>query len=359
MPRDTPLRAKLNDAAGWIIAGAALLAVIVITAILTSVDDAIGAGLLFVGLMAGGFLSIAAHELGHAVAAWLAGWRVWIISVLGIVARSGHKLRFSARHTQDAGGYVLGSPPDAALDTKLRSIVFSAGGPLVSLVTALIIAAVLFAIPRESWQAPISAGFFAAILAFGVASAVSALMTLWPTRDKDGQPNDMTMILDAISQRDPSADVRGVAWARALFEHGIEPAEWPQWMHDAITRTAANPWSSPAAPLLAFLRAIDFGDEDAARAAAQINAHGASKLMRAYVHAYFDKDVRAAEALLEGIAIGSRDNSLLLLLRFVQARLAALNNDPQRAARAFATIARDLDSGVPKPFWDRLLQRAT
>ncbi|MEQ1493164.1 MAG: hypothetical protein ABL932_21725, partial [Terricaulis sp.] len=148
------------------------------------------------------------------------------------------------------------------------------------------------------------------------------------------------------------------AWARALFEHGIEPSEWPQWMHDAITRSAANPWSSPAAPLLAFIRAIDVGDEDAARSAAQINAHGASKLMRAYVHAYFDKDLRGAEAALDGVVIGSRDDALLLLHRFVQARMATLSNDPQRAARLLAAIAKHLDSGVPKPFWDRLLQRA-
>ncbi len=124
-------------------------------------------------------------------------------------------------------------------------------------------------------------------------------------------------------------------------------------------RSAANPWSSPAAPLLAFLRAIDVGDEAAARSAAQIYAHGVSKLMRAYVHAYFDKDARSAEAALDGEAIGSRDDVLLLLHRFVQARTAALSNDPQRAARLIAAIARDLDAGVPKPFWDRLLQRAT
>lgn len=358
MDRQPSLREKLNDAAGWIIAGCALVAIVVITAALTSIDDAIGAGLLFIGLMAGGFLSIAAHELGHAVAARLAGWRVWIISVLGIVVRSGHTLRFSARHTQDAGGYVLGSPPEAALDSKWRSIVFSAGGPLVSLVTTLIIAAMVFAIPRSTWQAPISAGFFAAILAFGVASAVSAALTLWPSRGKNGRPNDMTMILDALSQRDPSIDVRGVAWARALFEHGIEPAEWPQWMHDAITRTAANPWSSPAAPLLAFLRAIDVDDEASARGAAQINAHGASKLMRAYIHAYFDKDLRSAESALDGIAIGANDDALVLLHRFVHARMAALSNDAQRATRLFGTIAKDLESGVPKPFWDRLLARA-
>lgn len=144
MDRDTSLRTKLNDAAGWIIGGCALLAVVIITAALTSIDDAVGAGLLFVGVMAGGFLSIAAHELGHAAAAHLVGWRVWIISVLGIAVRSGHRVRFSARHTGDAGGYVLGSPPQAALDSKWRSIVFTAGGPFISVVTTVIIAGTLW-----------------------------------------------------------------------------------------------------------------------------------------------------------------------------------------------------------------------
>lgn len=358
MNRDTSLRAKLNDAAGWIIGGCALLAVVIITAALTSIDDAVGAGLLFVGVMAGGFLSIAAHELGHAAAARLVGWRVWIISVLGIVVRSGHPVRFSAQHTGDAGGYVLGSPPEAALDSRWRSIVFTAGGPFISVVTTVIIGAIIWAVPREQWQAPISAGFFAALLALGVASAVSALLTLWPSRGKNGQPNDMTMILTAAFQRDPSVDVRGVAWAHALFEHGVGPAEWPQWMHEAITRSAANPWSSPAAPLLAFLRAIDVDDEADARGAATIDAHGAGKLMRAYVHAYFDKDARAAEAALDGGAGERRGEIVDLLHRFVQARMSALNNDPKRAADVFGAIAKDLESGVPKPFWNRLLHRA-
>lgn len=85
MQRDTSLRKKLNDAAGWVIVACGLVAVIVITAITSSADNALGAGHLFLGLLAGSFLAVAVHELGHALGAHLVGWRVWIISVAGIV----------------------------------------------------------------------------------------------------------------------------------------------------------------------------------------------------------------------------------------------------------------------------------
>jgi hypothetical protein len=356
MQRSTTLRDKLDDAAGWVMAGCGLIAVIVITALMTSIDDAIGAGLFFVGLMAGGFLSTAAHELGHAAAAMLVGWRVWIISVLGLVWRSGHGLRLSAKYSHDVGGYVLASPPDAAHDSKWRSIIYTAGGPLVSLLTGPLLFVWLMSEPRDAWtQSPIGAGLFASILAFGIASSLAALWTIWPSRGRHGRPNDMAMILAALFRRDPSEDVRGVDWAWGLFENGVEPEAWPRWMHDAIARSANNPWASPAASLLVFFCALESGDEATARQAAERSAHRASKLMRAYVHAFFDANAKAADAELGEIELG--DESLILLRELVRAKIHALNGDTQNTARAFTHIANDLRAGVPRPYWTRLLAR--
>jgi hypothetical protein len=359
MRRGSSLRDKLDDAAGWVMAGCGLIAVIVITALMTSIDDALGAGLFFIGLMAGGFLSTAAHELGHAAAAQLVGWRVWIISVLGLVLRSGHGLRLSTKYASDVGGYVLASPPDAAHDSKWRSIVYTAGGPLVSVITGPLFFLWIFSEPRDAWtQTPIGAGLFAALLAFGIASSFAALWTIWPSRSRSGRANDMAMILATLFTRDPSEDVRGVAWAWALFENGVEPDAWPRWMHNSIARSASNPWASPAASLLVFFCALDSHDEAAARQAAERSIHKGSELMRAYVHAHFDANAKAAEDELAAIEINLGDDSLVLLRDVVKARVHALKGDAQSATRAFAHIADDLRGGVPRPFWDRLLARS-
>ncbi len=356
--RETPLREKLSQAAGWLLAGFGLVAVIAITAVTSSIDTAFGAGLLFVGLLLGGFLAIAAHELGHAAGAWLVGWRLWIISVLGIVQRPGYAPRLSTRLSHDAGGYVLASPPAAERDTRLRSIVVSAGGPLASLLTGPLFIAWLTTWPRDGLETPLGAGALASALAFGVASTSAAMLTIWPSRGRGGRPNDMAMILDAAFKRDPSADVRGVSWAWALFEHGVEPSAWPQWMRESVNRGAGNPWASPVAPLLAFFCALDAGDESTARKAAQSSAHDVGKLMRAFVCAYFDSNAQGALAALNGVAIHADDETLLLLRDLVFARIATLEGDAPTAAQALARVEEEIDSGAPKPFWRWLLDQS-
>lgn len=357
MQRDDTWRSKLDQAAGWVIAGSALVAVIVITAALTDIANALGAGLLFVGLLIGGFLSTAAHEFGHAAAAALVGWRVWIISVLGVVHRRDHGVRLSTKFSQDVGGYVLASPMSGAHDSRWRSIAVSAGGPLASVFGATLACAWLFAVPRHNWEAPLSAGLLASLLAFGISSASAALMTLWPSRGLDGRPNDMTMILDSAFKREPSLDVRGVSWAWGLFEYGVEPDAWPDWMHESVARSANNPWSSPAAPLLAFFCALDRGDEGTVRQLAQRNRHEVGRLMRGYVSAYFDADAGTASAEASGVTVSAKEDSPRLLRDLVLARVAALNGDQAGAMRWFDAIAADINSAGPKPYWERLLRR--
>ena len=346
-----------TKAAGWLLAGFGLVAVIGITAITSSPGHALGAGLLFAGLLAGGFLAVLVHELGHAIGAWLVGWRVWIISVTGIVVRLGHAPRFSTKYTRDVGGYVLGSPPDAAHDNRWRSIVFSAGGPLASLLTGPLFIYWLATLPRDGWETPMGAGALGAVLAFGIASSSSALLTLWPMRSRGGRPNDMGMILDTLFLRPPAAESQGHAWAWALFGHGVEPSAWPRWMHESIARAASNPWGSPSAPFLAFVIALDRGDEAAARAASTLNAHDLGKLMRAFVAAYLDRDPQAATQQISGLLIDPNDDALTLLHSFITARIAALNGDRDSAAHAYAAIADDLRIDAPKPFWEKLLAR--
>jgi len=328
---------KLSEGAGWIAAAGGLLAVLVLTALALSPAYALGAGLLFVGLLAGAFLAIAVHELGHALAAWAVGWRVWIISVLGIVVRFGHAPRLSTRMSHDVGGYVLGSP-------------------LASLLTGPLFIAWVATLPRAGWETATGAGVLGAMLAFGVASAWSALMTLWPLYGRHERPNDMAMILSTLFSPHSSADARGVGAALSLFEYGVEPGAWPRWMHESIARSASSPWATPAASLVAFAVALDQDDEAAARAAAQRGTHQFGVTMRAFVAAFFDGDAAAAETQLASVATEPHLESLSLLRAFAEARTLTLRGDQQGAAKALHAIGRELNGGPPQPFWERLLR---
>jgi len=356
MHRRANLSNNLSEGAGWVAAAGGLLAVLVITALALSPAYALGAGLLFVGLLIGVFLAISVHELGHALAAWLVGWRVWIISVLGIVVRIGHAPRLSTRMSHDVGGYVLGSPPSNARDSKWRSVAFTTGGPLASLLTGPLFIAWVGTLPREGWETATGAGVLGAMLAFGVASTWAALMTLWPLRGRDERPNDMAMILATLFSPHASADARGVGAAWSLFEYGVEPSAWPLWMHESIARSATSPWATPAANFVAFVSALDQNDEAGARAAAQRGAHEFGASMRAFVAAFFDGDAEAAETKLASAASDFGLDSLSLLRAFVEARIFRLRGDEQAATKTLSTITHNLNSGPPQPFWERRLR---
>lgn len=344
-----------HDAAGWIAAALGLAAVAIVTALTSSPANALGAALLYIGLLAGGFASILLHELGHALAAWLVGWRVWIVSVLPIIVRFGHPPRLSTKLSHDVGGYVMGSPPTMALDSRWRSIIFSAGGPLASLLTGPLFIAWLTTLPRSGWETPTGAGLLGAALAFGCASTWSAVWTLWPMRSRSGRPNDMLMILAMLGEPRRPAEASGGAWAAALFENGVEPSAWPAWMRDAVTRGAASPWATPESATLAFVSALESGDEAGARAAARRGARGAGQVLRAFVLVCFDGDAAGAESQLGGAGPDPDWETLAWLRRVTEARIADLKGDDSTAQLTREALRREIRSGPPHPFWERRL----
>jgi len=345
----------LQGAVGWLAAGVGLIAVVVITALTSSANNAFGAGLLFVGLLVGGFASIVIHELGHAIAAWLVGWRVWIISALPVVVRLGHKPHFSTKLAHDVGGYVLGSPPTAKLDRPWRSAIFSAGGPIASLLTGPLFIYWLATMPPQNWEDPTKAGLLGVALAFGTYGTLSAAWTAWPARGWGGRPNDAMMIIMALREPKSSDEARGAGWAGALFEFGVEPSAWPEWMRDVVARAGHSPWAQSSAPVLAFMAALDANREADARAAAERSAQEPGKVLRAYVAACLDNDVKAAELALQD-AKPTGWNAIDWLRALTEARIFDLRGDSAAAQRARDDLASEIaDSGAPQPFWDRLL----
>lgn len=315
----------------------------------------LGAALALIGLFVGGFLSIVIHELGHAFAAWAVGWRVWIISALPVSVRLGHAPRFTTALTQDVGGFVLGSPPTAALETRWRSIVFSAGGPLASLITGPLFIYWLTTFPPGMWESQHMAGVLAALLALAFHSSMSAAYTLWPLKFGDGRPNDMGMILAALFAPTPPQRERALLWAEALFEYGVEPSAWPEWIRESVEAAAQAADASPQALALGFAMAVDRRDLGLARRIAQSSDGEIAKVLRAYLRAEAG-DADGADDELAAVEDRDKIESVRHWRTLTLVRAQALAGSHASARRALATLADELGaSPVPQPFWETQL----
>jgi hypothetical protein len=342
----------LNRArAEWLAAGACLAGVVAIASF-TSPTHGLGAALALIGLFVGGFLSIVIHEAGHAICAWLVGWRVWVISAAPVSWRLGHGPRFSTRLSGDVGGFVLASPPTEAHDSRWRSIVFSAGGPLASLIAGPVFIYWLTTFPPGAWETPHTAGLLGAALALGFHSAYAAAFTIWPWKSGSGAPNDMLMILSALFGPMPASHARALIWAEALFAYGVEPSAWPSWGRQAVTDGART----PNVAALRFAMALEAGDLARAQAIADHADDDAAKVMRAYLLAMAGQaadDMLAAIGDRTKIAVMAHWRSLALAL--IQAHTGA-----QASARlALDDFAEALaEHPTPHPFWQARLQQA-
>ena len=244
--------------------------------------------------------AILLHELGHALATVLCGWRVWIISVgpieLRLVPHAAVHMRSGVGH--DAGGYVLPAPSTLERATRLRSALITAGGPIASVAGAAFCFAL--AAPLLEYEQGWPKFWGGLIYAFGVTNIVSAILTLWPHRSSKGRGNDIVNIIDKLS-RPP--DARNELWLHALgvIEYGFSPDHWPA----ALKRQLRQPQSAEtslglAAAFLDALARDDFERAGALAAAPLPTGKTASVLF--YLRAWFEAcergDFAAADAAL-------------------------------------------------------------
>lgn len=312
------------------------------------------AGLFFVAGLAGssllgfGFflvpvgilLATLIHELGHAVGAVLAGWRVIVFTAWPFALHiPGRQLVMSKRlSTRDGGGFVFGVPRALDRDTPARWILFVLLGPLFSLTTAAVLLLIAFGPPQPSFAAtdygalaPVGLSpdehrlAFCFLVALAILNFDTFLNTAVPSFGSTSA-NDARMILTAL--RHDGARPGANEWILNLLKFNVRLRDIPDWMYAEARRTTATEGGEPSYhDSLDIARALDAKRVDAAHVRRLVDRyrtdHGdndwllTSEVWLALIHEGDLPRAKASFALLKG-----QSNSAPLLAA-VEAAVAA------------------------------------
>lgn len=334
------------------------------TAMIIGVGAAMGAHnpLLALGtILFGYFLVVLVHELGHAIAAWLVGWRVWIIYVAPFSLRldDGELHIASGYKGEDFAGFVLPSPSAARHDTKWHGAIVSAGGPMASwLVAGLLIA---IAYPGPTYPGDISDVRYG-LYALGFFSLAAAIGSSLPLVRR-GQPNDAATIqarLDGTVRHGPHA-----WWAIALWRYGIEPKHWNADLRVSVDAARSNPglaWIPAYFDGVAALRARDPAAMRLTFPALGATFNQASlDILEAYLRAAFESEGKSAAELLASIlSLDGVPSEVLCLRELALVEIERASGQAFIARNRLARVRTQLVANKceRQPYWKDLFEAA-
>lgn len=216
-----------------------LVGAVIVPALATSTDfelpdPGIGTGGALALVVLGALLAIPLHELGHVVAGLTQGMRLDMLCVgPAMLLRVDGKLQL--RRTFSVllwGGAAAMSPPlDQGASLSRRLAIFTAGGPLATILTGAAAAAV-------AWTAGASHGAVALFAWTLALSSVALLMAVTLPSTTGGMATDRAR-LQALLGGGPRAELAtAVAAIQAHDAAGLRPAEWPSALVETLERTA-------------------------------------------------------------------------------------------------------------------------
>ena len=176
----------------------------------------------------GSILTTFVHELGHALAARLVGWRVIVFSVQGLTLQLPNRNLVANRRTRvdGAAGWVSAVPSAPRFAKPLRRVIFIAGGPAISLAQAITMycLAVFVASPEGYGQVKpnMLAGVFALL---GLASFVA---TSIPNNKRNG--NDSAKLLALWRSIRAGKPLEPTIWIQTLLAFNVRLRDVPNWM---------------------------------------------------------------------------------------------------------------------------------
>jgi len=310
---------------------------------------------------AGAFMATLVHELGHAIAAFIAGWRIIVFAVRPFLFHIPNRQFVTATKSQFAGraGYVAAVPADRDVSTIKRWALFIAGGPAASFLFALYLVAIgkmLATMPAASAHIRV---FTAICFGFAIQSACTGLLTLLPRRRPGKSSSDGWKLYRALCGSYGHEDPGLGPWLGTLMRNKTRPRDLPQWMIDEIiTRTPVSARLQLLYDSLEISKILD------ARRPNYIQARQAIEIFRqkygstewlcgcdAYIAAVHERDApRAAQAL----AKHDRPTQVPELISAARAALSALQGDEAQMQQYLS----DMDNILQRksPFKDKCYQ---
>ncbi len=180
---------------------------------------------IFVTLFACAFVSVLVHELGHALAAWLFGFRIYLISVLNFaVYHRRHRMKTPA----GSMGFVMALK---RTPTKFQTIGFLIGGPMASLVfgVSLILISKKFTVESALGTEGLAYGIMRLA---GWYNVITGLYSLVPFQHKETL-SDGKLVLDLIRKPQEFLDqYHGLAIYYASFDE--RPRDWREEDMEAL-----------------------------------------------------------------------------------------------------------------------------
>lgn len=301
----------------------------------------------WVFLLAGWFPVVFLHELGHAIGAQAAGWRVLTFHVAPWAVRlRPFSLSFAGYvGGQDVAGFVAAIPNTRSANTKWRETAFTAGGPIASwLCFALLLAFVALAsstapqttpdnmvlsrgadlmVVRHTSDTPTHAFLLTLCVAFGFYSCACALVSTWPRLNDTRGANDGGLIVSLWREDRPTS----LAYAYSLIQYGVPRRAWPPWISEELaqarTDTSAH---SLAVHFILFLACMmerdDAGARETADALRAISADAAAtRIAQGLVAAVVDNNPSEADDQLAKVK--NLENAWPPVLRLRQIAIAA------------------------------------
>lgn len=215
--------------------------------------------------------ALVVHEVGHLVGGRLAGFRALLLIVGPVrLKRGGAGWRWRLNRSLALAGGLAASVPTTAMEPSSlrgRTAIMVAGGPISSLVAALVALATGWALGSFPFSPPASVTdvlVSIGVLTFGACSAVVGLVTLIPGQTAGFQTDGARLLL--LLRGGPRAD-RDVA-IQAVFGAsmgGARPREWSPALLERARAIEDGSYTEIVGWQLAQMHAADSGDRDAAR----------------------------------------------------------------------------------------------
>ena len=260
--------------------------------------------LFLAGVPALVFLLVLLHELGHLAGGRLAGFRAYLLLVGPLrVERVRERWTVGLNLRIATWGGLAASAPDDARNLRGRMALYAVAGPGANLLTGTAVLATLVA--AEGGLPPV---LHAWMMAFTLGSLILGVLTLIPGQAA-GMYTDGGRLLRLLRTGPELEGDLALIALTGLSLAGRRPREWPEALVDQALSLPPDSLMGVFARQVAYLRTLDLGDVEGARAYldaaldhrdAMGKAGGATiRLHGAFFYATHGGDVTRARELLD------------------------------------------------------------